>query len=251
MKKSKKTNRIKNFIKINKKYIFTVVILLVAIMAVSSISNNSVFAKLTHEADLLGGDGFVETAFELLKKLVANMGGFAAGVLTAPLTGLMVALAFLMFMVLYLIFQAVGISNGVLSYPFPDSIVFNRMAFFDPNFINPTQVGGNAPVTILQGGISSLYYTFFIIALTIFVIAAMIIGIKLAISSIASEKAQYKQALNNWVFGIVLLFTVHLLMAGIFAVNEGIVTVAYDVAGEIEFKLPVFSGIPVVRKCIT
>lgn len=250
MKKGRKN--IKNWLKENKKIIFTVLILLVTISVISSFGNNAVFAKLTGEEQLVNGEtGLVGNILGIVGDLITNLLNKAAGVFMAPFSTLITVIALFIFVVLYVIFQAMGISNGILSFPFPDSIVFNRMAFFDPNFINPTQVGGkNAPVYILQGTISSLYYTFFILALTIFVIAAMIIGIKLAISSIASEKAQYKQALSNWVFGIILLFTVHILMAGIFAINEGITAVAYEVAGTIKFKLPVVKAIPIVGNSI-
>ena len=248
----KRRKNIKNWLKENKKIIFTVLILLVTISVISSFSNNAVFAKLTGEEQLVKGEtGLAGNVMDVLGDLLRNLLNFGTGVLMAPFTTLMLAIALFIFLVLYTIFQALGISNGILSFPFPDSIVFNRMAFFDPNFINPTEVGDGAPVYLLQGTISSLYYTFFILALTIFVIAAMVIGIKLAISSIASEKAQYKQALSNWVFGIILLFTVHFLMAGIFAINEGITAVAYEVAGKIDFKLPFLKGIPVVGNAIS
>lgn len=248
----KRRKNIKNWLKENKKIIFTVLILLVTISVVSSFSNNTVFAKLTGEEQLVKGEtGLSGNVMDVLGDLLSNLLNFGTGVLMAPFTTLMLAIALFIFLVLYIVFQALGMTNGILSFPFPDSIVFNRMAFFDPNFINPTEVGNGAPVYLLQGTISSLYYTFFILALTIFVIAAMIIGIKLAISSIASEKAQYKQALSNWVFGIILLFTVHILMAGIFAINEGITAVAYEVSGKISFKLPFLSGIPVVGNAIS
>lgn len=241
----------KKWFKKNKKIIFTVLIMLVVISVVSSLDSN-VFAKLTHEQELLSEDqsiwGDISNFFGGLLKSILDIG---SGVLAAPFATLITTLALLVFIVLYIVFGSVGINDGFLSFPFPDNIVFNRMSFFDPNFINPTQVNDkSAPVYLLQGTISSLYYTFFILALTIFVIAAMIIGIKLAISSIASEKAQYKQALNNWVFGIILLFTVHFLIAGIFALNEGIVEVAYDVAGTIKFEFDVLEAIPIAGHAI-
>ncbi|MDO4283534.1 MAG: hypothetical protein Q4D02_07865 [Clostridia bacterium] len=241
----------KKWFKKNKKVIFTVLIMLVVVSVLSSFNSN-VFAKLTHEEELIAEDesiwGDISNFFGGILKSILDIG---SGVLAAPFATLLTTLSLIIFLVLYIVFGSLGINDGFLSFPFPDNIVFNRMSFFDPNFINPTEVNDqSAPVYILQGTISSLYYTFFIIALTVFVIAAMIIGIKLAISSIASEKAQYKQALNNWVFGIILLFTVHFLMAGIFALNEGIVEAAYDVAGTIEFSFSPLEAIPIAGHAI-
>ena len=45
---------------------------------------------------------------------------------------------------------------------------------------------------MMQGVIQNIYFSFFTLAGTVFVLAAVIIGIKLAFSALASEKAQYK-----------------------------------------------------------
>jgi len=113
------------------------------------------------------------------------------GPLTAALATLVNVVLIVVFTLLYFIFSP--ISAGY-AFPFPDQIIFNKIGFFDPNFINPTTVNGS-PVKILQELIRNLYYTGFVIAGTVFLIAAMVIGIKLAISTIASDKAHYKQAL--------------------------------------------------------
>ena len=245
MKKKKST--LKNFkqcLKRNKKMIFTVLLLLLAISVFSSFENIS-YARITDEGQQSGWDSFND----ILGAIVSGILQFGMGVLGAPFAAIFGALALLLFLILWLLFTTLGVTDGLISFPFPDTIVFNKVPFFDPNFINPTS-DASAPVHILQGTISSLYYTFFTIAITVFVIAAMVIGIKLALSSIGSEKAQYKQALNNWIFGIVLLFTVHILMAGIFALNEGIVEAASHASGGITFTIGAFDWIPVAGNVI-
>lgn len=242
MKKKKMKKSIKQWFSANKKMIGMVFLLLVAI-SILSFTNQSVFAQINQANGNTAVDSFVGTVL----KAILN---FGSGVLLTPFATLLTGIAFIVFIVLYLIFQTLGMTNGVVSFPFPDNIVFNRMAFFDPNFINPT-TADSAPVRIMQNVISSMYYSFFIIAISIFVIAAMVIGIKLALSSIASEKAQYKQALTNWVFGIVLLFTVHFLMAAIFALNESIVAAVSQVANGISFEVSVVEMIPVAGNTLS
>ncbi|MNP01884.1 hypothetical protein D3C76_937120 [compost metagenome] len=181
------------------------------------------------------------------------------GPLFAVLSGLVNIIIFVIFALLYAIFIAGGIGGASGSFPFVDQIIFNKIAFFDPNFINTPTVTGvaggadvtSAPVYIMKGIIQQLYYSAFIISGAIFVIAAMVIGIKLAISTIASEKAHYKEALTHWLFGLVLLFTVHFLMAGIFAINEKIVEIASrSVQDSVEFKLDVLQAIPVIGSTV-
>lgn len=171
------------------------------------------------------------------------------GVLMAPIAALVTGFNVIIFSALYAIFFGAGISG---TFPFPDQIVFNKIAFFDPNFINPQTVNTATPVAILQSTISNMYYTFYLIAISIFIVAAIFIGIKLAMSSIASEKSHYKQVLNSWIIGIVLLFTVHFLMAGIFAINEKFVEIAYSLIDEdaLEFKVNLASLIPMYGNAI-
>ena len=135
------------------------------------------------------------------------------GVIVNAIVSVITLIESIVVILLWIIFGATGL--GFSGIPFPDDLIFNRVAFFDPNFINPTTVS-NAPVHMMQSIIQNIYFSMFTVATAIFIIAAMVIGIKLAISSIAEEKAQYKKSLTNWIMGIVLLFSAHILMAGIF-----------------------------------
>lgn len=222
-----------NWIKKNRSKIFVVLAVIIIAMNVLPINeviqSNNVYAQINQEHNQ-------ETLTAMTPEWVSGILGFllntGTGVLGGPLSILLNCFAIVIFVVLYTVFQFMGVAGG-FNFPFPDQIIFNQLAFFDPNFINPPSVNGvtikSSPVAVMQGLIQDMYYSFFILAGTIFVIAAMVIGIKLALSTIASQKAQYKAALTNWVMGLVLLFTVHFLMAGIFYINEQIVETAYKV----------------------
>ncbi|MEG0073725.1 MAG: hypothetical protein RR751_04440 [Clostridia bacterium] len=164
--------------------------------------------------------------------------------------GIVTALArwfILMFMkVVGVIFSRVGImSNTTLYFPMPEHMVFNMIPFFDPNFINPASAPVGAEVNyieIVSKVVAPLYYSSVILVSTLFVCFALAIGIKLAISISAQEKAQYKTAVGTWITGIILLFTGHLLMAGIFGINEQIVAKLYEATqrGSLEFVINVY-----------
>ncbi|MDD2375857.1 MAG: hypothetical protein PHD15_01200 [Clostridia bacterium] len=187
-----------------------------------------------------------ETAQEF-KGFLAWMLKIGTGPLTAAIATLLNIVLIIVFMLLYFIFSP--ISAG-LAFPFPDQVIFNKIGFFDPNFINPTDVGGS-PVLILQTLIKNLYYTGFVIAGAVFVVAAMTIGIKLALSTIASEKAHYKQALVTWVTGVFLLFTTHFIMLAIFTVNESFVKIISDATTNIKFTFQWTEAIPLIGNSVT
>ncbi len=193
------------------------------------ISGNPIFAALNpdhmHKGDLsedMGG-------------LIVSILGIGMGALAAPLVSLAFVLLMVIFSTMYYLFAPV---SGGATFPFPDQIVFNRLAFFDPNFLDPpTQ--GVSPVAILQDVISNMYYTFYVIANAIFLLAIMIIAIKLAVATIATDKAHYKKALTSWAFGLLIVFILPFLMAGIFKINETIVNAAYDGMKANEIKFPI------------
>jgi hypothetical protein len=184
------------------------------------ISGSPIFAALNP-------DNMHNTVGDDFGGIISSVLGIGMGALAAPLVSLAFVILLVVFSTMYFLFSPV---SGGGAFPFPDQIVFNRLAFFDPNFLNPpTQ--GISPVTILQGTIKNMYYSFYIIAGAIFLMAIMVIAIKLAIATIATDKAHYKKALTSWAFGLLLLFILPFLMAGIFKVNEMIVEAAYKAMG--------------------
>lgn len=205
---------------------------------------SAVYAEIN--PDPVIGSGWGDTLQNILGTVLNSTGG----VLLMPIVRLINSFGLIIFAVLYILFFALGVSEGV-AFPFPDQIVFNKISFLDPNFINPAE---NSVAKQLFSIIKNMYSSFFVLAGTIFVIAAMIIGIKLAISSIAAQKAQYKQALNTWIVGIVLLFTVHYLLAGLFYLNEQIVSVVSVKANQTKVTMSITDIIPRLwkssKKCI-
>lgn len=218
-----------------KKNIFKKLMLITFIcFVVMLISGNSVFADLN--PDNMHGAGVGEA----IGNIISTILGVGMGALGGPLVSIGFVLLMLIFSVMYFLFSPV---SGGGAFPFPDQIIFNRLAFFDPNFLNPyTGVGSEtSPVFLLKDVISNMYYSFYLVAGAVFLIAIMIIAIKLAVATIASDKAQYKKALANWAFGLLLLFILPFLMAGIFKLNEIIVNAAYQgmVGANIRFDISI------------
>ena len=110
-------------------------------------------------------------------------------------------------------------------FPWSDKIVFNAVPLLDVNFFNPAKQSfvWNSQI---QAVLKNLYSTLLAIAATFFGITVMITAIKLVISTIASDKAKYKQAIVDWAVGFVLLFCIHYFISFTFYLNEQLVEVA-------------------------
>ena len=65
----------------------------------------------------------------------------------------------------------------------------------------------------LRGTISKWYYILRNVSLIAMLSVLVYIGIRIVISSVAEEKSKYKNMLMDWLVGICLLFTLHIIMA--------------------------------------
>ena len=123
--------------------------------------------------------------------------------------------------------------TGSRIFPWADGIIFNTIAFLDVNFISPELgslfVNGSGNDTIIGVVIKRLYYTVYSLSVALLGIVVAVIAIKLAISSIADEKARYKSALKKWGITLLLTFTVHYLISFVFYLNEKLVEVASNI----------------------
>lgn len=119
-------------------------------------------------------------------------------------------------------------------FPWADRIIFNGIGFLDINFLNPDEhslflmvnENGKTVPSILGDVVRQVYSTVFSLAILFLGVAVGIMAIRLAISTIAAEKAKYKQAIVNWATCIVMLFLMHYILAFVFWVNEQMVQIA-------------------------
>lgn len=214
------------------KNVVLVVALLFVIVAISPVFNVE-YAKLTEGGSQFGGTG---------SDLVSTIISMALGPVGSALSMVVLLVVGLLALILASVFGPV---MGTWGFPGIDTIVFNQVALFDPNFLDPPGGGlvSLSGIGAIQMLIKKIYSTGYVIAGSIFVIGAMIIGIKLAVTSIAAEKAYYKELVGQWLKSLVLLFSVHIIVYGVFYINEQIVQEIYNEIkpDKIVFKTPVSS----------
>lgn len=96
------------------------------------------------------------------------------------------------------------------------------------------QVDEVPPVVIqLKTLVSGWYYVLRLLSLAAMLIVLIGIGIKMAISTIASEKAVYKRMLVDWLVGLIVLVSIHYIMWFIIQINDTLVEVIKDSANSI------------------
>ena len=125
--------------------------------------------------------------------------------------------------------------SGSNFFPWADKIIFNTVPMVDINFINPAKgslfrnnddVGS---LTKVGEVIRSVYFTGLSISLSFLGIIVAVMAIRLALSSIAADKAKYKEAVVTWLMAMVLLFGMHYVISFVFYLNEKMVEVASEI----------------------
>lgn len=182
---------------------------------------------------------YAETNSEYLKGQTQNNsakdpeGGFADWITDKLLGAIGKALACIGWLLEKIVAAAVGMLTGSDKvFPWADRVIFNTMPILDVNFINPAKGSlweSSSGTTAIGNAIRNLYFTGLSIGLGFFGIMVSVMAIKLALSTIASEKAKCKEAIVNWATALVLLFGLHYLISFTFYLNEQLVTVASSI----------------------
>ena len=126
--------------------------------------------------------------------------------------------------------NVMGWFTGTPAFPYSDKIIFNATPILDPNFINPSRGSlfedSNGNITMVGTAIRNTYFSVLSIALGFLGLVIAIVAIRLAFSTISSEKAKYKQAIANAIITIILLFGMHYVLSFMLYLNESLVEVA-------------------------
>jgi hypothetical protein len=111
----------------------------------------------------------------------------------------------------------------------PEIIFSNQVPALDVNFINPSITTGNSETdseknsaVILRPIIASWYVAIRYIAIIGLLSVLVYIGIRMLLSSVAADRAKYKQMLFDWIVAICLVFILHYIMSFTMTLSETI-----------------------------
>ena len=127
-----------------------------------------------------------------------------------------------------------AVNIPVIAYT-PEEIFSNRVPALDINFIKPSimkSLDGDAEHTKeiqkrniahqLQSIIATWYNAITILAMVGLLSVLLYLGIRMLLTSVAADKAKYKQMLFDWIVAMCLLFTLHFIMSFALTLSETI-----------------------------
>ena len=129
-------------------------------------------------------------------------------------------------LLLRIICLAINGVDGLLSGIPLDKILFNQIPILSINFFQKATSGAGADIiNNIRTQVSIWYVAIRNLSAAILAVMVLYVGIRMAISSVAEEKAKYKRMLADWVVSLVLLFVLHYIMILIININDGIVAI--------------------------
>lgn len=111
----------------------------------------------------------------------------------------------------------------------PFDIFFNKIAILDIDFFNFNV--SNDVIKNIRSSIAVWYYVLRAIAAAILLVVLVYIGIRMALSTVAKEKALYNKMLIDWACSLALIFLLHYIAIFAISANASLMKMLEGVAG--------------------
>ena len=130
-----------------------------------------------------------------------------------------------------------SLANGIIEWTTGEDasltiekLVNNEVSFLDVNFFNYKTPGGqtldsDSVMYVIRKNIAAWYYIIRNLSIILLLITLLYIGIRMAISSVAEQKAKYKNMLVSWVVSFVIVFGIHYVMIFILNINSSLIEI--------------------------
>lgn len=100
--------------------------------------------------------------------------------------------------------------------------VNGNLKIIDINFFE--EDSGTGVIGDIRKNIAGWYYAIRNLAIIISLLVLIYIGIRMAISTLAEDKAKYKKMITDWVVGFITIFLLHYIIIATIYINEALVT---------------------------
>lgn len=100
-------------------------------------------------------------------------------------------------------------------------------------YIAALNVEGDPIIVQIKKVVANWYHVIRLLAIAALLIVLLGVGIKMGLSTIASEKAVYKRMIIDWVVGVIIVFAIHYIMVFVVYMNSALVNTVKESAKSI------------------
>lgn len=210
---------------LKRKHVKRIILLLVVIICFNIIASNLSCVEAATE-DTTSSSGLAADFAEGNKQLEGDspIASLIEGLVGILITGPIRLVCLLMGMLLQTITSAVAsIAGQEFNMVTIDDILFNRVGITDINFFDLD--GAGSALRVLRELIAGWYYTLRNLSIVILLCILVYLGIRMAISTVASEKAVYKKMLIDWMVSFAIIFVIHYIILITINVSNALVDI--------------------------
>ncbi|MBR6033556.1 MAG: hypothetical protein IKP28_02285 [Clostridia bacterium] len=187
----------------------------------------------------IGSIGTTNRLAELIKRIIQflkDILNFIIGMLLLILRAPFIGLTYDAEVLVSAAAQAVsaGSTGSLITF---EKIIFNQVPLFDINIFNMTNAGGvnllnetgnavsdgAAVIISLRQLMAGWYYAFRNFTIAVMLAILVYLGVRMAITSIAEEKAEYKRMLVDWLVSFFMVMFVHYFLVIVLNLNDTLV----------------------------
>ena len=159
---------------------------------------------------------------------IGKVGDFLLGLALYIPKAMAMGLASLLRVLVYGITSIGSSGDGIGSV---DAIIFNEAEITSIDFFDTSS---NGTVNKIRENISIWYYVFRNLSIVILLGILLYVGIRMAMSTVASDEAKYKKMFKDWVVSLALVFVLQYIMIFTIGVNNVLVDVLNDARNNVQ-----------------
>lgn len=139
------------------------------------------------------------------------------------------------------LYSSIGLPGGYsINWFTIEDTVFNQIDLFDTDFFD-IEKNKNDVNQAIKTSVATFYYVMRVLALVIQLAMLIYLGIRMAISTVASEMAKYKSMLKDWIVSMVLLFVTPYIIICINTIANALVAMFFSLKTGVGFEKSIIS----------
>ena len=124
------------------------------------------------------------------------------------------------------------VDGGTMKIYTIEDLFFNRIPLLDANFFTETaggkEIKKGSAIEIIRNVVKIWYISFRNVAIVVIAIVIIFAGLRMAISTVAEDKANYKKMLVNWTKALVIVLMIHIIMYAVQYFNSRMLEILQD-----------------------